>query len=199
MTIIAIEFRKCYSDLIHLLDFHGIYLHSHCRSTTLCVIIGEGPGRESRRERERKAEAYTTHLPSSSLRPQSTHTHTSVLSRSTSLSSSLRRFSALSKINTSQRGLKTCVNMVLHCLFVHITLRALAPRTLLPPASTPPSLPLPHGPLPRAAATSQTPRPDSRDVAFAYIPPRRPNNVRQGCVHISSRVAHSPLPCACIN
>lgn len=28
----------------------------------------------------------------------------------------LSRFPALSKINTSQRGLKTCVNMVLHCL-----------------------------------------------------------------------------------
>lgn len=34
------------------------------------------------------------------------------------------RFPALSKINTSQRGLKTCVNMVLHCLYVHITLSA---------------------------------------------------------------------------
>lgn len=43
------------------------------------------------------------------------------------------RFPALSKINTSQRGLKTCVNMVLHCLYVHITLSA----RLLPPTRKP--------------------------------------------------------------
>lgn len=43
------------------------------------------------------------------------------------------RFPALSKINTSQRGLKTCVNMVLHCLYVHITLTA----RLLPPTRKP--------------------------------------------------------------
>lgn len=43
------------------------------------------------------------------------------------------RFPALSKINTSQRGLKTCVNMVLHCLYVHITLSA----RLLPPTGKP--------------------------------------------------------------
>lgn len=36
------------------------------------------------------------------------------------------QFPALSKINTSQRGLKTCVNMVLHCLYVHITLSTLS-------------------------------------------------------------------------
>lgn len=41
-----------------------------------------------------------------------------------SLSRRNSRFPALSKINTSQRGLKTCVNMVLHCLYVHITLSA---------------------------------------------------------------------------
>lgn len=60
-----------------------------------------------------------------------------------SLSRRNSRFPALSKINTSQRGLKTCVNMVLHCLYVHITLSA---PGYLPPHRTPPatSLTLPR-------------------------------------------------------
>lgn len=55
--------------------------------------------------------------------------------RTLSLSLAYSRFPALSKINTSQRGLKTCVNMVLHCLYVHITLRSTQtprPATSLP-------------------------------------------------------------------
>lgn len=76
--------------------------------------------------------------------PRCTGHATTYRTLSVSLASSL--FPALSKINTSKRGLKTCVNMVLHCLYVHITLRSTqTPRPatslpLIPPRS--PSTPL---------------------------------------------------------